>query len=281
MRDSNENRADIHQEKRIIREEGEKKMLYEQVKANVTTKQAAIRYGLKPDGNGMVQCPFHCDRTPSMKVDERYYCFGCHCTGDVIDFTARLHGLNPKAAAIKLVKDFGIPHVRQRRIRKVVTAESRKTAEENIDTKDKEKLIRDAVRAYFDYNALLKEEKEKFAPRSPEEEDWDDRFCLAVKEMSRVGYYLDILLFETRKEALELAEEKREEVEQIARGESKYERFCADRRFGENAADGSGNGDRSNKTIFRYYDPADGKEFSGKLYQSVAERPAPYGKSAV
>ena len=103
MRDSNENRADIHQEKRIIREEGEKKMLYEQVKANVTTKQAAIRYGLKPDGNGMVQCPFHCDRTPSMKVDERYYCFGCHCTGDVIDFTARLHGLNPKAAALRMM----------------------------------------------------------------------------------------------------------------------------------------------------------------------------------
>ena len=256
-------------------------MLYEQIKENVTTKQAAIRYGLKPDRNGMIRCPFHRDRTPSMKVDERYYCFGCHCTGDVIDFTARLYGLNPKEAAKKLAEDFGIPHVRQKRRRKVITVGSSKAAAESIDTKDKEKLITDTVRAYLDYNALLKEEKERYAPRSPEEEDWDDRFCLAVKEMSRVGYYLDILLFESRKEALELAEEKREEVERIVRGESKYERFCADQRSRENAADGSGNRGRSNKTVIRYYDPADGKEFSGKLYQSAAERPASYRKSAV
>ena len=34
----------------------------------------------------MVCCPFHNDRTPSMKVDSRFYCFGCGASGDVIDF---------------------------------------------------------------------------------------------------------------------------------------------------------------------------------------------------
>ncbi|MBD9268378.1 MAG: DNA primase, partial [[Ruminococcus] torques] len=33
----------------------------------------------------MVSCPFHNDRTPSMKVDSRFYCFGCGASGDVID----------------------------------------------------------------------------------------------------------------------------------------------------------------------------------------------------
>ena len=46
---------------------------------------------------------------PSMKLNERYfYCFGCGATGDVIDFVARLFGLNSYEAAQKLAQDFGI-----------------------------------------------------------------------------------------------------------------------------------------------------------------------------
>ena len=44
----------------------------------------------------MVCCPFHNDRTPSMKVDSRFYCFGCGASGDVIDFSALLHGLGKR-----------------------------------------------------------------------------------------------------------------------------------------------------------------------------------------
>lgn len=44
-----------------------------------------------------------------MKINETYYyCFGCHSTGDVIDFTARLFNLSPLDAARKLALDFGI-----------------------------------------------------------------------------------------------------------------------------------------------------------------------------
>ena len=43
-----------------------------------------------------------------MKVDDRFYCFGCHASGDVIDFTARLFGISHKDAAQKLAEDFGI-----------------------------------------------------------------------------------------------------------------------------------------------------------------------------
>ena len=43
--------------------------LFETVKDTVTTFQAAERYGLKVERNGMCKCPFHNDRNPSMKVD--------------------------------------------------------------------------------------------------------------------------------------------------------------------------------------------------------------------
>lgn len=73
--------------------------LFLRVKASVTTRQAAEAYGLSVASNGMTCCPFHNDHHPSMKVDTRYYCFACHETGDVIDFTAKLFKLRPYEAA--------------------------------------------------------------------------------------------------------------------------------------------------------------------------------------
>ena len=83
--------------------------LFEAVKQSVTTRQAAERYGLNVNRNGMTVCPFHRDRHPSMKVDRRYYCFGCGATGDVIDFVSLLHGISAKAAALMLARDASVP----------------------------------------------------------------------------------------------------------------------------------------------------------------------------
>ncbi len=58
----------------------------------------------------MACCPFHNDKTPSMKLDRRYHCFGCGADGDVIDFTAALYGLGKKEAAVQLAQDFGISY---------------------------------------------------------------------------------------------------------------------------------------------------------------------------
>ena len=83
--------------------------LFETVKASVSVPDAAKMYGLQPNHHGMVRCPFHDDRHPSLKLNEDYfYCFGCGATGDVIDLTARLFALSPYEAAKKLAADFGI-----------------------------------------------------------------------------------------------------------------------------------------------------------------------------
>ena len=75
--------------------------VFEAVKQSVTTRQAASFYGIRVGRNGMVCCPFHNDRTPSMKVDSRFYCFGCGASGDVIDLAALLHGLGKREAAVR------------------------------------------------------------------------------------------------------------------------------------------------------------------------------------
>ena len=81
--------------------------VFEAVKQSVTTRQAAEHYGIHVGRNGMACCPFHNDKTPSMKLDWRYHCFGCGADGDVIDFAAALYGLAKKEAAVQLANDFG------------------------------------------------------------------------------------------------------------------------------------------------------------------------------
>ena len=78
-----------------------KSNVFEAVKQAVPTRQAAEFYGIQVGRNGMVCCPFHDDKHPSMKVDRRFHCFGCQADGDVIDFTARLFGLNKKRGGLE------------------------------------------------------------------------------------------------------------------------------------------------------------------------------------
>lgn len=82
--------------------------IYSQIKEQVSTRKAAEHYGYKVSRNGMMCCPFHNDRTPSMKVDQNFICFGCQEKGDVIDFTAKLFGLSPYDAAGKLIADMDL-----------------------------------------------------------------------------------------------------------------------------------------------------------------------------
>ena len=82
--------------------------IYEYVKERVTARDAAELYGYKVDRHGSMCCPFHQDKNPSAKADERFHCFACNIDDDAIGFTARLFGLSPYQAALKLAADYGI-----------------------------------------------------------------------------------------------------------------------------------------------------------------------------
>ena len=82
--------------------------LFDAVREEATAYDIAVNYGLRPNRAKMICCPFHQDKHPSMKVDKRYYCFGCGAHGDAIGFVANLYGIGMKEAAIKIATDFHI-----------------------------------------------------------------------------------------------------------------------------------------------------------------------------
>ena len=160
--------------------------IFEAVKQSVTTRQAAERYGIRVERNGMCRCPFHDDSTPSMKLDRRYYCFGCGATGDVIDFVARLFGLSSYEAAKKLAYDFGIdpdkPPAAMALKKPYPLAQAFRNDEIHCQ------------RVLCDYLQLLERWKVEYAPQSPEDE-LDDRFVEACHMIEYVNDLLDVLMF--------------------------------------------------------------------------------------
>lgn len=80
---------------------------FEEVKQLVSMTDAARFYGSEPNRSGFVCCPFHAEKTASMKLYERdFHCFGCGAHGDVVDFVSMLFNLEPLAAVKRLNEDF-------------------------------------------------------------------------------------------------------------------------------------------------------------------------------
>ena len=137
--------------------------LFESVKAATTVRQAAEHYGLKIGRGNMVCCPFHADRTPSMKLNEDYfYCFGCRATGDVIDLVTRLFNLSNYEAAQKLAYDFGIDPDKP-----PAAAALRKPQYPLAKAFQKEELH--CRRVLCDYLHLLEHWKVQCAPETPDD----------------------------------------------------------------------------------------------------------------
>ena len=166
--------------------------VFEAVKQSVSTRDAAAFYGIEVKRNGMACCPFHDDKNPSMKVDQRFHCFGCGEDGDVIDFTAKLFDLSPKEAAEKLAQDFGLIYDSQAPPRR------RYVRQKNEAQKFREDRQR-CYRVLSDYYYLLKKWEADRSPRTPEEEP-HPRFVEAIQKKTYVEYLLDLFLYESEEE---------------------------------------------------------------------------------
>ena len=69
------------------------------IKSRLSIHTVLKHYGLKPDRNGMLKCPFHADDTASMKIypqTNTFNCFGCGKNGDAIEFCTLKEGSKHK-----------------------------------------------------------------------------------------------------------------------------------------------------------------------------------------
>ena len=160
--------------------------VFEAVKAAVPVRAAAERYGLEVNFGDMARCPFHEDRTPSMKLyEDHFYCFGCGKHGDVISLVAELFAIPPYDAACKVADDFGVDTDAE-----IVHQPARE--ELKIFREDQLRCQR-VLSAYL---RLLTEWKTQYVPTDPDAEP-DDRYVEACQMIDTIDYLTDLLIVGT------------------------------------------------------------------------------------
>jgi hypothetical protein len=83
--------------------------IFDDVKQRLNIRQVVEYYGYKVNRAGQFICPFHNDHKPSASIKKDYFnCFVCGTGGDLITFTAKLHGLKNYDACKKLASDFNL-----------------------------------------------------------------------------------------------------------------------------------------------------------------------------
>ncbi len=207
--------------------------LFDAVREEATAYDIAVNYGLRPNRAKMICCPFHQDKHPSMKVDKRYYCFGCGAHGDAIDFVANLYGIGMKEAAIKIATDFHIfyddklPTSFEKRNYEMKKSKDRKWAE------DKRELCQRISKLH----CYLREMKIEYAPQNIEDSDWSPLFKLAVDDFEIVDYYYELFILESTDEAQKkIYEELKKEIENIERRHFDYKIAEGEQRVTEKRA---------------------------------------------
>ena len=185
--------------------------IFKDVKDAISTREVASFYGIRVNRNGMCCCPFHNDKHPSMKLDNRYHCFGCGEDGDVINFVGKLYGLSPYDAAVKIITDFNLeipitnkgitpPTVRT----KSSTTVAAKSNNNNVQRAFQE-YKRDALLLLHRYLDFLHKAERDFAPTSPEDlEQSHPFFEEALMKKDFIDWLIDELTFGDITSQLEL-----------------------------------------------------------------------------
>ena len=146
-----------------------------EIKQRLTTDQVFIHYGFKPNSAGFVCCPFHSEKTASLKVydgDKGWNCFGCGENGDLISFVMKYFGLSFRDAIKKINEDFCLclpigkrlnDRERQEIARKSFEQRRHKEAQEKEEKAAKEKYC-----AVCDEYIRLDKQRIKYKPKKGE-----------------------------------------------------------------------------------------------------------------
>lgn len=78
-------------------------MTSDEIKKMYSMRDILARYGMHPNRAGFIRCPFHKEKTASMKIyPDSYYCFGCGEYGDIFEFISRMENLTFREAFLEL-----------------------------------------------------------------------------------------------------------------------------------------------------------------------------------
>ena len=189
--------------------------VFKAVKTHVRARAVAEWQGLQVQRNGFALCPFHDDHHPSLKLDDRYHCFGCGADGDAVDLLSALQGgRNLRACAVEIAEAFDIPYDNTPSYRQrpgpitAGDARIRRPKPENPATK-RAAALHQTRRDLQHHLTKLRERKETYAPKDADQ-IWHPYFTEALENEKKILYLLQILDEGTEEEQDALIEDRKE-----------------------------------------------------------------------
>ena len=165
--------------------------IFEQIRQEVTAKQAAAMYGLRIDRSGRGFCPWHDDgRHAALQFfdDGHCYCHSCHQHGDATALVAQMLGVGAKEAAEQIRRDFALNGP--------VSARPSKTTKIKAEAR---KAARGAFTARWCHLCdVVREADAKLATYTPETADAEFDMILAAR--CKANEELDIMWEESKYE---------------------------------------------------------------------------------
>lgn len=155
----------------------------EKLKEQILMRDVMEKYGIDINSAGFAICPFHNEKTPSLKIYERYYkCFGCNASGDIISFIMKICNVLFKDAVKRIQSDFGL------------IAETYSENKEWEEKKRERKRIKTEKEVLYQKFIRIREEIEKFEPVIIDGEVIiTDRWVAATNKIDRIEHELGII----------------------------------------------------------------------------------------
>ena len=154
--------------------------LFEQVKDRLSMEEVALMYGVQANRSHFCHCPFHNERTASMRLYEKsYYCFGCHKGGDVISFVAEMLNISQYEAAKQLAGQFNITPTKQSKLRQYAFKRKQQEIKEQKAEQEQVELMEDALLTLYSILYHAKQNRKHYL------------FWAAQVWEMYVNYYLD------------------------------------------------------------------------------------------
>lgn len=171
------------------------------IKECLTMREILERYGYTVGKKGFICCPFHNEKTPSMKIYEKdYHCFGCQEHGDVITFTQKLFGLSFQDALRKIDADFGLNVYENHSFEEIRRSHYQQQAlrAKREREKQKKQKAEDEYWAAFDEWKRLDDNRRIYRPKSPDEE-LHPLFSESLRKLDYQKYVLECAEIEVRR----------------------------------------------------------------------------------
>ena len=145
-------------------------------------RDVASFYGYTPNTRGYIRCPFHSEKTASLRLyDKSFYCFGCGTGGDLIKFVQLYFNISFAQALIRINSDFrlGLTDKKPVHSRPV---QRKPTPEELYEIEYNEK--------WAEYHELLWA-REKLKPKS-DDEALNPLFVKSLQKLEHLQAWLDM-----------------------------------------------------------------------------------------